>query len=304
MKRIGLIVGREWDWPAAFMTAVSAQHSNIMAELVTLGGTRMDAGVTYDVIIDRISHEIPYYRAFLQYAAIQGCDIINNPFTWSTDNRFLGTVLANRLGLTTPRTVVLPNKEIERDVTPESFRNLTYPMDWQGIVDYVGVPAIFKDVRSGGRRQVYRVHSVEELIRRFDESGTQTMVLQQVIESEVHIHGFVVGQQQVILLQYAPENGRYWPGILSPFTDRNQKLIAASLALTRAYGYDINMVEFVIKADQYYVINSTNPAPVIDRQLMSAEQFNWFVTATVDLAVSRILRPLPPHPTLNFPPLT
>ncbi|MCA9962287.1 MAG: hypothetical protein R3E31_24315 [Chloroflexota bacterium] len=292
-KRIGILVGREWDWPEAFMAAVNGRQANVTVELVKLGGTFMDTDIPYDLIIDRMSHEIPYYRAFLQYAASKGCYIINNPFTWSADNRFFATIMANRLGLRTPKTVALPNKEIERDVVPESFRNLTYPMDWQGIIDYVGVPAIFKDVRSGGRRQVYRVHTVNELIQRFDESGTQTMILQELIESDIHIHGFVIGQKDVLLLQYDHDNGRYFPGILSTKTTRNQFLTKASLDLTTAFGYDMNMVEFVIKGDQPYVINSTNPAPVIDRSLMSSEQFDWLVQQMVELTVVRVQRPLP-----------
>lgn len=292
-KRIGILVGREWDWPEAFTMAINGRQTGIVAELVKLGGTFMDAHIAYDLIVDRMSHEIPYYRAFLQYAAVKGCYIINNPFTWSADNRFFATVMAHRLGLRTPKTAVLPNKEIERDVVPESFRNLAYPMDWQGIIDYVGVPAIFKDVRSGGRRQVYRVHAVDELIQRFDESGTQTMVLQELIESDTHIHGFVIGQKDVLLLQYDHANDHYFPDILSSKTARNQFLTTASLQLTTAFGYDINMVEFVIKGDQPYVINSTNPAPVIDKSLMTIEQFEWLVKQTVELAIGRVQRPLP-----------
>lgn len=301
-KRIGLLVGRELDWPDAFVATVNDHPSAATAELVKVGGTLMNAEIPYDLIIDRMSHEIPYYRAYLQYAAIQGCHIINNPFTWSADNRFVGTVVANRLGLRTPKTVALPNKEIERDVVPESFRNLTYPMDWQGIIDYVGVPAIFKDVRSGGRRQVYRVHSVDDLIQRFDESGTQTMILQEVIESETHIHSFVIGQEHVLLLQYNQVKGAYLPGILSPRTSRNRLLVKASLALTKAFGYDINMVEFVMVNDQPYVINSTNPAPVMDQALMTKEQFEWLIAKTVALALQHVKRPSSQHTLSNFMP--
>lgn len=300
-QRIGLIIGREWDWPDAFMTAVNERNNIAHAELVKLTGTFMEDDVTYDVIIDRISHEIPYYRAYLQHAATKGCYVINNPFTWSADNKFFGTVLAHQLGLCTPRTVALPNKEIEQDVVPESFRNLEYPMDWQGIIDYVGVPAIFKDVRSGGRRQAVRVHSVDELIKRYDESGARTMILQQLIDTDVHLHSFVVGQDQVLLLRYDQAKGRYLPGIISTEDELGQTLRQASLTLTRAYRYDINMVEFVLQEeDEPCVINSTNPAPVINRALMSGEQFNWLVAATAELAIERAQRPLPQQAILTL----
>lgn len=291
-KRIGLIVGREWDWPSAFMEAVNRREAGVTAELVKLGGTFMDEACTYDVIVDRMSHEIPYYRAFLKYAAINNTYVINNPFTWSADSKFFAVVLANRLGLASPRTVVLPNKHIEIEVVPDSFRNLTYPMDWQAIIDYVGVPAIFKDIHVGGRSPVHRVSNVDELIQRYDESGTRTKILQQVIESDHHVHCFVVGQEKVMALRYSPAHGRYLPDIIAGDDPVGQRLGQDALRLTHAYQYDVNMVEFVLKDDTVYVINGTNPAPEMDKELMTPEQFAWCVHEVAELAVQRARRPL------------
>lgn len=292
-KKIGLIIGQEWEWPEAFMKAVNESETNTTAELVKLGGTFMDEPCEYDVIIDRISHEIPYYRAYLKYAAIQGTYIINNPYTWSADSKFSGTVLVNKLGLKSPRTVVLPNKQVERDVTPGTFRNLEYPMDWQAIIDYVGVPAIFKDNKATGRRGVARVHNVDELIQRYDESSTRTKILQQVIDSDQHVHSFVIGQNKVLSLNYSVKHGRYQQNILESNSQLGQQLAADALRITRAYQYDINMVEFVIKDDVAYVINGTYPAPDIDLTLMTDAQFQWLVAETAALAIERAERPLP-----------
>ncbi|MCA9936023.1 MAG: hypothetical protein H6662_10040 [Ardenticatenaceae bacterium] len=300
MKKIGLIIGREWDWPAAFMTAVNEHHEHVQAELVKLGGTFMDTAVAYDLIIDRMSHEIPYYRTYLKYARAKGCYIVNNPFSWSADDKFYGTTLTNHLGLRSPKTVALPNKEIEQDTLPESFRNLSYPLDWQGIIDYVGLPAIFKDARSGGRRRVFRVHSVEELIQCYDGSGAQTMVLQELVESDQHVHCFVIGQKDMLLLQYLPVDGRYTPHILPTGTPHNQALLQAALSLTQAYQYDMNMVEFVIKDGEPFVINSTNPAPEISKTLMTPDQFNWLVEKSVEMALERLERPLPQQAIYPF----
>jgi hypothetical protein len=291
-KKIGLIIGQEWDWPEAFMQAVNGRDNNVTAELVQLGGTFMDDPCEYDVIIDRISHEIPYYRAFLKYAAIQGSYIINNPFTWSADSKFSGTALVNRLGLKSPRTVVLPNKQVDKDVTPSTFRNLKYPMDWQAIIDYVGVPAIFKDNLARGRRGAERVHNVDELIQRYDESSTRTKILQQIIDSDQHVHCFVIGQEKVLSLHYSLKNGRYKQSILAQDSELGQRLTVDALHITRAYQYDINMVEFVIKDDIAYVINGTYPAPDIDLTLMTDEQFQWLVSEIVALAIERAQRPL------------
>ncbi len=291
-KKIGLIIGQEWEWPEAFMQAVNNSDENVIAELVQLGGTFMDDAREYDVIIDRISHEIPYYQAYLKYAAIQGAYIINNPYTMSADSKFSCTALVNRLGLKSPRTVVLPNKQVEKDVTPSTFRNLKYPMDWQAIIDYVGVPAIFKDNVASGRRGVHRVHNVDELIQRYDESSTRTKILQQIIESDDHVHSFVIGREKVLSLRYSLKHGRYKQSVLSNEGKLGQELAESALHITRAYQYDVNMVEFVIKDDTPYVINGTYPTPDIDLTLMTEDQFQWLVAEIAELAMSRAKRPL------------
>ena len=292
-KKIGMIVGRDPDWPQAFMDAISRMDMGVTAELVQLSGTFIDEPCPYAVIVDRISHEVPYYRIFLEYAALQGAYIINNPFTWSADNKFFGLALVNRLGFTTPRTIVLPNKHVEKDMAPESFSNLIYPMDWQGIIDYVGVPAVFKNISSGGRLAESRVHSVDELIQRYDESGTMTMILQQIVAAEQHIHCFVFGHELVIAYHYLPEDGRYHSQTVPLDDTLGQQLIHQSLTLTRAYGYDVNMVEFVRQGDQLLVINCTNPAPVISKDLMTTEQFTHCVEEFAKIAVDRAKRPYP-----------
>ncbi len=293
--KIGLIVGAEYDWPEAFMTAVNDSHTGITAELIKLGGTHMGEPVEYAVIIDRMSHKIPYYRAYVKHAVMQGVTVINNPFLWDVDSKFLGTAVISQLGLKSPRTVVLPNKQVECETSPDTFRNLKYPMDWEAIIEYVGVPAIFKDVHSGGRQFAARVHNVDELIQRYDESGFRTTILQQLIDSNDHLHAFVIGQQAVMILHYSQTGGTYLPGILTKDEGWGKQLADDALRISQQCQYDVNMVEFVVKGDDVYVISSSNPAPDIDRQLMTAEQFNWCVREMAKLVIERAQRPLPPH---------
>jgi hypothetical protein len=96
--------------------------------------------------VDRISHEVPYYRIYLKNAVLQGAYVVNNPFMWTADDKFFEASLATRLGVASPKTVVLPNKEyVPGIVHDESLRNLAFPLDWQGIVDYLGgFPLILK----------------------------------------------------------------------------------------------------------------------------------------------------------------
>jgi hypothetical protein len=151
-----------------------------------------------------------------------------------------------------------------------------------------------KDIRTGGRRIVHRVNSVDDLIQRYDESGTRTMIVQEVIESDTHVHCFVVGREKVLVLYYSLENGRYQPTAAEKHPQHDY-FINTALALTKAYAYDINMVEIVVEDDQPYVINSNNPSPIIDKELMMPDQFQWCVDETVVLAIKRAKRPLRPR---------
>ena len=93
-KRIGLLVGREWSWPPAFIEEVNRRDAGVVAEFVTLGGPTLDDVIPWDVVVDRISHEVPFYRTWLKHAATRGVKVINNPFMWTADDKFFGATLA------------------------------------------------------------------------------------------------------------------------------------------------------------------------------------------------------------------
>lgn len=300
-KLVGFIIGREKEMPDAVMDILNKRYDNIQAELVKVGGTFIDEPVLYDVIIDRMSHEIPYYHAYVEYAALNGCYVINNPFVWGIDTKFFAGALMRMMGVRTPRTVVLPNKDVATDTVPDSFRNLTYPMDWRAIVNYIGSPAIFKDVRSGGRRFAHRVNNVEELIQRYDESGTRTMILQQVIESARQYHCIVIGGEKTLLMAYSLETGRYFTGQDEPEGGLAQEMTDIALKIAHLYGYDINMTEFVIRDGEVYLINATNPSPLVGRDLMTESQFDWICAEIADLAARRALQPPPPKLPVTLP---
>src|SRR6476619_540030 len=120
--------GREYSFPPAFIERVNAPGAahGIRAEMVSLTGTRMGAPSGYQVIVDRIAHEVEYYRAFLKHAVLEGTYVINNPFWWTADDKFFNYAVAQKLGVAVPKTVLLPQKGYPADVdlTPESLRNI------------------------------------------------------------------------------------------------------------------------------------------------------------------------------------
>ena len=295
IRRIGLIVGDESSWPVAFIQAVERLDATVLAELVKLEQVRTDLAVEYDVIVDRVSHKIPFYRAYLKFAVLQGCHVINNPFTWAGDDKFFGMTLVSKLGCASPRTLMLPNKAVTSDTTPESFRNLSYPLRWQDIVDYVGVPAILKDVHTGGRCLAVRVHSVDELIDQYDQSGTLTMVLQEVIEDGRHIHCFVVGGKDAMLAEFDLDSDRYSETEPDLEHESRSQMTQQALHITRILGYDVNMVEFIVREGQPIIINPSNPAPEISLSLQSPRDFQWIAETMARWAIEVAYQPRPPQ---------
>jgi hypothetical protein len=294
MKRVGVIVGREWSFPPKFIEEVNGRNAGVVAEFAQLGGTRMDEPVPYAVLVDRISHEVPYYRSYLKHAVLEGVTVINNPFMWTADDKFFGASLATRLGLAHPKTVVLPNKDyVPGIVKTESLRNLVYPMDWQAIADYVGLPCILKDAHGGGWRGVYVCNTLDELIRNYDTSGLLTMIAQEYIKWDRYVRCMCLGQHDVLPMPYDPVNRKYIPDedYLSP--QLRQRIIDDSVRLVKALGYDMNTVEWAVRDDVPYAIDFMNPAPDMDVNSLTPVYFDWVIKGMADLVIDRALNPRP-----------
>ena len=99
MKKIGIIFGMETTFPPALVDKINSMgEPDIQAELATVGEVRMAEPSPYQVIVDRISHDIPFYRAYLKNAALSGTVVINNPFWWSADDKFFNYALGRKAG--------------------------------------------------------------------------------------------------------------------------------------------------------------------------------------------------------------
>jgi hypothetical protein len=294
MLKIGLIVGREWSFPPAFIEEVNRRDEGVRADFVKLGGTRMDELVDYAVVIDRISHEVPYYRTFLKHAVLQGAVVVNNPFMWSADDKLFDATLATKLGVASPRTVALPNKDyipgIKHD---ESLRNLKYPVDWDGIAEYVGMPCVLKDAHGGGWRDVYVCHSLDELIQHYNGSGQLTMIVQEFIEWEHFVRCLAIGRQDVLPMKYDPKRRRYIVehSHLSP--ELGRRIVDDSLTLMGALGYDMCSLEWAVKDGVPYAIDFMNPAPDMDLYSLTPHYFEWAVQHMADMAIRIAKEPRP-----------
>ncbi len=284
--KVGLMVGREWSFPPAFIEEVARRDAGVVVEFVKLGAPTMDGPCPWRVIIDRISHEVPMYRSYLKQAVLQGTTVVNNPFMWTADDKFFGAALATSLGIAHPKTVVLPNKAYVAGIKhDESLRNLEFPLDWDAIVKHIGLPCVLKDAHGGGWRDVYVCKTMDELIRDYDQSGLLTMVLQEFVHWEQFIRCMCLGQQDILPMKYDPRERKYVveEGHLAPAL--HDRVVKDSLTLVQALGYDMNSIEWAVKDGVPYAIDFMNPAPDMDINSLTPEYFQWVVTHMADMVI-------------------
>lgn len=292
MTKIGLLVGRENTFPPAFIEHVNGRNAGITAEYCLLGGTRVNEPAPYAVIIDRISHEIPYYRSHLKNAAVNGTVVINSPFWFPADDKFIGSAIVEKLGVAIPRTLALPNHDYIPDISRESLRNLTFPLPWQEFVDYTGLPAFLKPSVGGGWKYVFKVNSVEELIHAYDQTGQLPMILQEGIEFEDYVRCICLGGDRIMPMRYNPKN----PNMFERYEGEadaahlgaalHKRIIGDATRLNQALGYTMNTVEFAIRDGVPYAIDFLNPACDLDSFSIGPRAFEWALTTLADLVIS------------------
>jgi hypothetical protein len=295
--KIGLLCGREYAFPPAFIERVNerGRAHGISAEFVKLTGTKMGEPSPYKVIVDRISHEVEYFRAYLKHAVLTGTYVINNPFWWTADDKFFNYSVAERLGVAVPKTIVLPQKAYPPDIdlTPESLHNLGYPIDWDGLLDYVGRPAILKPYSGGGWKHVYKVNDRDELIRAYDGTAPYCMTLQEFIRFDQYVRCFTFGKTDIVPVAYDPHQRRYLVdhAYLSP--ELGARIVKDAQTLNLALGYEMNTIEFAVQDGVPYAIDFLNPAPDFERDRITPHYFEMVVDKMTNLVIDRALNGAP-----------
>ena len=73
MKKIGIIFGQERSFPMAFVERINSKNiPGITAEPVRIEKVVQGDASGYAVIVDRISQDVPFYRAFLKMQLYAG----------------------------------------------------------------------------------------------------------------------------------------------------------------------------------------------------------------------------------------
>ncbi len=293
-KKVGILFGMEDTFPWAFIDKVNELgKGEIVAEAVQIDKVQQGIDYGYSVIFDRISQEVPFYRAYLKNAALMGTAVINNPFWWSSDEKFFNNCLSMEMGIPVPKTVLLPSNARPDNTSEKSFRNLIAPLDWEYMFDYIGFPAYMKPHDGGGWKNVYRVDNADDLFAKHEETGQLVMMLQEEIVFDDYFRVYCLGQKYVHIMPYDPRkpfHERYVSDIKATGEER-KKLLATvhdyTLKLNQALGYDFNTVEFAVRDGVPYAIDFCNPAPDADIHSVGEENFKWIVEHSAKYAIEK-----------------
>ena len=289
MKKIGILFGMEDTFPQAFIERVNEKNEKgIVAEAVRIDKVVQNQLTEYAVIIDRISQDVPFYRAYLKNAALTGTAVINNPFWWSADDKFFNNALADQLGVPLPKTVILPSARHPDDTTGKSFRNLVAPLDWAGIFEYTGFPAYMKPYAGGGWKNVYRLENKEEFFQKHPETGQLVMLLQEEIVFDEYFRVYCLGGKAVRIMEYEPRNPHHLRYVVdkAPAAERLLSTVKDyTQRLCTGLGYDFNTVEFAVRDGVPYAIDFGNPAPDADVNSVGQENFEWVVEEAAKMAI-------------------
>ena len=303
MKKIGILFGQERSFPMAFIERVNSKNiDGVVAEPVRIDKVMQGEATEYAVIIDRISQDVPFYRAYLKNAALCGTAVINNPFWWSADEKFFNNCLATSIGVPVPKTVILPSRELPTDTTDQSFSNLAYPLDWEGIFEYVGFPAYMKPFAGGGWKNVYKLTSMEDFYEKHNETGQLVMLLQEEIVFDEYYRCYCIGGKHVHIMPYEPRNPhhlRYQAGF-TPSPERLAQMEEIVLQINRYLGYDFNTVELALRDGIPYAIDFCNPAPDAEVKSVGEDNFAWVVETAANYAIEKAMSHTPGADNLTW----
>jgi hypothetical protein len=290
MKKIGILFGKERSFPEAFIERVNSKHvDGITAEPVYIDKVMQGESSGYAVIIDRISQDIPFYRAYLKNAALGGTAVINNPFWWSADEKFFNNCLATKIDVPVPKTVILPSKTLPADTTDQSFSNLAFPLDWESIFSYIGFPAYMKPFSGGGWKNVYKVNNPSDLFDKHAETGELVMMLQEEIFFDEYYRCYCIGGKHVHIMPYEPRNPHHlrYVADFKPDKQRTELMTDIVLRINKYLGYDFNTVELALRDGVPYAIDFCNPAPDAEVTSVGKENFDWVIETAANFAIEK-----------------
>ena len=284
-----MLFGIDTNFPLDVNSYITRKNlDDIKSEEIKIGILKSDISIEYDVIFDRISEFVPFYKSFLRKARAGGTKVISNCFSNCQDDDFIHLSNAAALGIKVPKTALIPGKWLPKQTTPESMRNLIYPLNWDEMFDYVGFPANLKSNFRNDSLYDYKVYNKSEFFSAYELTGSNTMILQEIIAYDKYLRCFVVGKKNVLIAKYDPLKPlhlRYSPEEPDLSEDINSRLIDLSRRISNNLDYHFNAIDFGIKSHDIYAVEFKSAMPKIERHILHDINYDKLVSMLGDYLI-------------------
>jgi hypothetical protein len=302
MKKTGLLSGEHTAFAEHLLDRLQQVMPGHIAENILLSHLLDEEPVTYEVIIDLMSPTIPFYRWYLKQASLQGTAVCNNPFLMDIMHEWTALLLAQKLGIATPRAAILPSWERPQSVPERAFSNLSFPLDWENIFQYVGFPALMMPAHQppdesnthfvADEKAFYRLHPL---------TGTQVMMLQQKLTWEAYYRCFSIGKETRVLAYHPglPAHQRYQVNF--PLTaSRLEEITAKARKIQGFLGYDFQVSEWALVGNQLYAVRLAQPFHEGFLTTLPDVLQDWICEQIAQTAATRLEQIQPRQDNLNW----
>lgn len=260
-----------------FINDVVSQLHDVRVEYMSLAAEVAPIESGYRVLVDRLSFSYPFLKEVVKSLSLGGTYVINNPFTASMTNKLVDTRLGSRLGMTFPKTIVLPDQKAVEEVS-----GLITSPNLSRVADELGFPCILKPFDGYAWQDVYVVNSTEELQNLYQALSPRRILLaQQMIKFKDYFRVFCFDKRDVLFIKWIPKPfamGQYLttePGIIG---DARDTLTTLTIKLNEALDLDVNVVEWCVDENgKWWVIDAFNEVPEVIPEAFPPEYYSWIV---------------------------
>jgi hypothetical protein len=119
------------------------------------------------------------------------------------------------------------------------------------------------------------------------------MIVQEFIEWEQFVRCLCIGQKEILPMKYDPGERKYLVEHEHLTPELGDRIVRDARTIVRAFGYDMNSIEFAVRDGIPYAIDFMNPAPDMDVYSLTPMYFEWAVQKMADLAIDLALNPRP-----------
>ncbi|HST16368.1 MAG TPA: hypothetical protein VLK36_01785 [Gaiellaceae bacterium] len=286
---IGLLLGTEEDWPAAFEALVArlgpVDGHTLRTERILNEPFDLRSVPRFGLVIDRLAWWYDLPRAWLKKISLMDdVYLLNNPFTFQAMEKHSAYCAMMRLGIRVPDTWLIPHKvppaNPRFEPTAERY-NAAFELERIG--GEVGYPLFMKPFDGGQWIGVSRVGSAEELRRQYDESGERMMHLQGAVEDfDVFVRSLSIGAETMSMWfdPSRPMHDRYQVRHDFLSTELGDEIVTISRLVNAFFRWEFNSCETIVKHGVAYPIDYANASP--DVAVTSLHYyFPWVIMALV-----------------------